>query len=74
MPNLKTTNATLRHALIRKGVYLPDHNKRKTSLHYIKKVMAGSKKYLFTKEILFVEVPHYDELKPENLISACGLK
>ena len=29
---------------------------------------------MLTKNVLFVEVPHYDELKPENLISSCGLK
>ena len=68
LPDLKTTSATIRHALIRKGVYLPNHNKRKTSLHYMKKIIKGDKSFLLTKDVLFVDVPHFDELKPENII------
>ena len=71
MPNRKTTLATIKHALIRKGVYLPNHNKRKTSLHYMKKIIKLEKPYLLTKDVTFVDVPHYDELKPENVIEMC---
>ena len=40
----------------------------------MKKIMAGEKKFLLTKDILFVEVPHYEELRLENVILSCGLK
>ena len=74
LPDFKTTSATIRHALIRKGIYLPNHNKKKTSLHFMKKIIKGEKKYLLTKDVIFVDVPHYDELKPENVIEKCHLE
>ena len=74
LPNYKTTSATIRHALIRKGIYLPNHNKRKTSLHYMKKIINLQKPFLLTKDVIFVDVPHYEELKPENVIETCKLK
>ena len=40
----------------------------------MKKIIKGEKNFLFTKEIRFVEVPQYEELKPENVIDFCGLK
>ena len=57
LPNLKTSASTIRSALVRKGVYLPNHNKQKTSLWYMKNIISGSKDFLLTKDILFVDVP-----------------
>ena len=68
LPNLKTTGATLRAALIRKSVYLPNHNKHKTSLWYIKNIISGNKDFLKIGAVLFVDVPQFDEFKPENFL------
>ena len=68
LPNLKTSEATIRAALVRKGVYLPYHNKHKTSLWYMKNIISGNKDFLKTGAIQFVDVPQFDELKPENFL------
>ena len=60
--------ATVRHALKRKHVYLPDHRRRMTSLSYMKDIISGKKKFYFSNKINFVDVPRYDELNPENVI------
>ena len=65
----KTTVATVRHALKRKGVYLPDHRTHRTSLHYMKEIINGRKKFVLASKVLYVDVPKYEELQPENVIS-----
>ena len=40
----------------------------------MKKIIKGEKKYLLTKDVVFVDVPLYDELKPENVIDKSNLK
>ena len=52
--------ATVRHALKRKHVYLPDHRRRMTSLSYMKDIISGKKKFYFSNKINFVDVPLYD--------------
>ena len=69
----KTTNAALRHSLEKKGVYLPDHRKNKTSIHYMKGIMSGYIPYFLVNKINKVTVPLYDELKPDNIINKMKL-
>ena len=40
----------------------------------MKKIIKGEKKFLLTKDVKFVDVPLYDELKPENVIEKANLK
>ena len=40
----------------------------------MKKIIKLEKPFLLTKDVIFVDVPHYDELKPENVIETCYLK
>jgi hypothetical protein len=40
--DFKTSAATMRHALDKKKIYLPDHRKNCTSMHYMKKVISGN--------------------------------
>ena len=40
----------------------------------MKKIIKGEKKFLLTKDAIFVDVPHYDELKPENVIEKYNLE
>ena len=68
LPDLKTTGATLRHALIRHGIYLPRHKKGYTSVNYMKNIINGKRKFKKTSQIKFVDVPLYAEMKPENVI------
>ena len=45
--NFKTTPASLRHALIKKGIYLPDHRKNYTSVGYMKKIISTPGTFLY---------------------------
>ena len=40
----------------------------------MKKIISGVKEYLLTKDILFVDVPMYDELKPSRVIEHLKLR
>ena len=64
----KTTQATIRHALQKKGIYLPNHYKNKTSVHYMKKIISGRLPYVLIKDVNWVTVPFYSELTPNNVI------
>ena len=42
LKKFKTTGATIRHALVKDGIYLPNHRKNKTSVHYMKGLLRGT--------------------------------
>ena len=44
--DFKTTAATMRASLVKKCIYLPNHRKNYTSIHYMKKMISGDIKYL----------------------------
>ena len=68
LPKYKATGASIRYALIKKGIYLPQHKKRWTSVHYMKDIINGNREFIKTEKVRFVEVPLYDELKPYNVL------
>lgn len=49
--NLKTKCSTIRHALERKGLYLPNHKKNYTSLHYMKEIIGGTRIFILKNEV-----------------------
>ena len=58
---MKTTAASLRAGFIKKKIYLPNHRKNYTSVHYMKKISSGEIKYFEEQQVNKVEVPLYDE-------------
>ena len=58
----------MRHSLQKAGIYLPNHKKRSTSVHYMKGIVQGSTEFMWHKSVEFVHVPQYDELKPPNVL------
>ena len=70
----KTTAATMRAALVKKCIYLPNHRKNYTSIHYMKKMICGEIKYYKIDQIKWVEVPLYDEFEPKNVIEKMKLE
>ena len=63
----------MKHALIKRGVYLPTHYKNKTACHYMRSIINGKYPNLKTSEILCVSVPKYSELRPDNVIKELKL-
>ncbi len=51
----------MRAALIKKRIYLPNHRKNYTSIHYMKKILSGNITFFTLDKINWVEVPLYDE-------------
>ena len=43
LSDFKTKPATIRHALLKKSIYLPDHRKGITSTWYMKEIIAGKR-------------------------------
>ena len=68
MKSSKTTSAMIRHALLKEGIYLPNHKKRMTHTHYMKTILNLSREYYLIKDVRFVHVPSYAELAPENVL------
>ena len=44
--DFKTTAATMRASLVKKCIYLPNHRKNYTSIHYMKKMICGDIRFL----------------------------
>ena len=57
-----------------KGVYLPNHRKDQTSVHYMKKIINGTKKYILWNDIKKVTAPTYDEFVPSYVLEKMNLK
>ena len=51
---------------------MPNHKKKQTYVHYMKKILDLSN--LLIKDVKFVHVPYYAELKPENILTAMQLE
>ena len=64
----------MRQALVSKNVYLPNHRRNYTSIHYMKKILSGHVKYLTYDRVIQVEVPIYDEFEPSNVIDTMNLE
>ena len=58
---MKTTAASYRAMLLKNKVYLPNHRKNYTSIHYMKKLSSGDIKYYLLDKVNWVTVPLYDE-------------
>ena len=72
--DFKTTAATMRASLVKKCIYLPNHRKNYTSIHYMKKMIGGNIKYFKMDQVKWVEVPLYDEFEPKNVIEKLKLE
>ena len=53
---------------------MPRHYKKRTNIIYMKEIICGKRKYFLSKDIIFVEVPNYDERSPKNLIESLNFK
>ena len=73
MNNFMPKNATMRHTLVSKGVYLLNHGRNKTSAHYMKDILNGHKPHLKVGSVCYVSVPNYEELSPKNIIESLDL-
>jgi len=45
-----------------------------TSVHYMKRVIAGKKKYIELKDVNWVTVPLFGELTPKNILEKMNLE
>ena len=57
LKSFKTSGATIRYGLKKKGVYLPNHFRKQTSIGYMKSIISGDRKFKLTKDIRYVDVP-----------------
>ena len=59
MKSFRSKNATMRHALVQKKVYLPNHGHNKTSAHYMKAIIDGRTPHFKIGMVEYISVPNY---------------
>ena len=64
----------MRAALIKKKIYLPNHRKNYTSVHYMQKILTGKIKFFTLEQVNWISVPLYDEFQPSNVLNQLNLE